>query len=181
MKTPIGVVHGRFQLLHNGHLDLIVPTFENCEKVIIGICNPEPDLSAFDAANPHRSLSENNPFTFWERFEMIENALLELHFPRERFEIVPFPINFPEKIHNYVPEGATHFIDIYDEWGLKKKEDLIKAGFIVVVRKTLTLETRSKPGSEIRAMIKNNDERWREYVPNAVQKLLQEGLINKLK
>lgn len=182
MKVPIGIVHGRFQLLHNGHInDVIVPAFERCEKLVIGLCNPEPELSAFDQANPHRSSEENNPFTFWERLRMFEDTLLEMGISRDRYEIVPFPINFPEKIKFYIPNEAPHFMTFYDEWGKKKKEVLESLGYSVTVMKEMTLETRPMSGTELRAMIKNGNSEWKNYVPKAVQKLIEGGLVNKLK
>ncbi len=177
-KEKIGVVHGRFQILHNGHVDdLILHAFEECEKVIIGICNPDPDLTRFDDANPHRSEEINNPFSYWERLEMIRDTLIDIGISRDRFEIVPFPINFPEKIKYYAPPDAIYFIDIYDEWGKKKEKVLAKLGLDVRSREVKKIIS----GSEIRSMIVLGNNKWKEYVPPAAVRLLEEGLIQKIK
>jgi hypothetical protein len=36
---------------------------------------------------------------------------------RDEISIVPFPINFPELYHYYLPMRATFFLTIYNEWG----------------------------------------------------------------
>lgn len=43
MKDLVGVVHGRFQLLHNDHVKYIMAGMERCERLVIGICNPDEE------------------------------------------------------------------------------------------------------------------------------------------
>ena len=183
MEVPLCVIHGRFQLLHNGHIqNLILPAFAYANRVIIGICNPEKILTAYDPSNPHRSLDTANPFSFWDRLSMFRAFLDSQHIPRERYEIVPFPINFPEKIKNYAPSGAPYLLTVYDDWGRKKKDELEKQGFDVVVIKEMTLETKGESGSDIRQMIARGDGEWRKHVPEAVARYLEDtNLLNKVK
>lgn len=182
MKIPICVIHGRFQLLHNGHVsDLVLPAFEYAERVVIGICNPETDLTAYDKTNPHRSENRSNPFSFWDRLEMFREFLKSKNISHDRYDIVPFPINFSEKILNYSPKNADYLLTIYDDWGKKKKDELEKQQLKVVVIKEMTLGTRPKSGTEIRNLIKSNDESWKNYVPEAVQAyLIKNNLLEKL-
>lgn len=52
----------------------------------------------------------------------------------------------------------------------------------MIVIEELTLETRSVSGSELRRRIKNNEESWKEHVPNSVQLYLNEhNLLKKIK
>lgn len=60
---------------------------------------------------------------------------------KEEFDIVPFPINFPDKILNYVPLNAKYYITIYDEWGEEKLKILqndLKLDVEVLWRVSLT-------------------------------------------
>ena len=182
MKIPMCVIHGRFQLLHNGHVsNIILPAFEYAERVVIGICNPELSLTAYDEANPHRSENSSNPFSFWERLEMFRAFLQSQNISHERYEIVPFPINFPEKIPNYAPGNADCLLTIYDNWGRKKKTELEKQGFRVVVIKEMTPETKGISGSDVRSLIKKGDESWKNYVPESVQDyLIENDLLKKI-
>ena len=120
----VGVIHGRFQVLHNDHIKYLLAGKEKCEYLIIGICNPEVDLTKYTSSNPHRSKRSSNPLTFFERMECIKYSLIEAGVKEEEFDIVPFPINFPEKIFNYVPLDAKFYMTIYDEWGEEKLKSL---------------------------------------------------------
>lgn len=168
MKDKVGVIHGRFQLLHNDHMKYLLAGKEKCEHLIIGICNPEVDLTRYTEANPHRSRKGSNPLTYFERMECIKYSLIEAGVSQDEFEIVPFPINFPEKIFNYAPKNAKYYMTIYDEWGEEKlkslKEDL---NLDVDVLWRVPLEEKGISASDIRRLIQEEKE-WKQYVPNFV-------------
>lgn len=179
MKDKIGVIHGRFQLLHNDHMKYLLAGKERCEHLIIGICNPEIDLTKYTKANPHRSKKSANPLTYFERMECIKYSLIEAGVPEQEFEIVPFPINFPKKIFNYAPENAKYYMTIYDEWGEEKykslKEDL-KLNVEVLWR--VSLEDKGISASDVRKRIQEGKE-WKQYVPNFVYKYIIENELDK--
>ena len=120
MRAPVGVIHGRFQMLHNGHMEYLLAGKARCDYLVIGISNPDSSLVKFSEANPHRSAAGANPLTFQERFQMIKGAMLEAGVGREEFDIVPFPISKPEMIRYYIPDGTTVFVTILDPWGYAK-------------------------------------------------------------
>lgn len=166
-----GIVHGRFQPLHRDHIErLLLPGAARCDVLIVGITNPSRELTAFDASNPHRSASESNPFSYWERFEMIRDALLEAGISRDRFEIVPFPINFPDQVGNYVPEG-THFITLYDAWTRSKCDCLRELGYTVEVLEDEP-EKIGISATEVRKRLQENSD-WHALVTPAVEKLIR--------
>jgi hypothetical protein len=115
-----GVVHGRFQLFHLDHLKYVLAGKERCRHLVVGITNPDPTLTKFDPADPHRGLEVDNPLTFYERFIIIRETLLEAGLNYRDFSLVPLPINFPELYRYYVPLDATFFLTIYDDWGGEK-------------------------------------------------------------
>lgn len=181
MRDVIGVVHGRFQLLHNEHMKYILAGKRRCEHLIIGICNPDITYTKYTDIDPHRSKHTSNPFTFYERFEMIKVALLESGISLLEFDIVPFPINYPELIFNYVPYSAKHYITIYDNWGLKKKDILEKLGFSVEVMWQKDLSQKIICATDIRNYIKE-DKPWNQFVPPSVYKyILKHNLDQKIK
>ena len=172
----IGIIHGRFQGLHIGHIEYLLSGLERCDKLIIGICNPDPSQTAYSKENPHRSQDKSNPFTYFERTEMIRDSLLELGIERSRFEIVPFPINYPQKIKYYVPKNATYFITIYDDWGYAKKKELESLGYDVEVMWNKPINEKPTSGTEVRDKI-FHDKEWKHLVPEAVYNYI---IINKL-
>ena len=65
-KIKTGIVCGRFQPLHLGHIhDYILPALKVCDELIIGITNPDPSLTKVEQEDLKRSKKESNPFTFY--------------------------------------------------------------------------------------------------------------------
>ena len=77
-QYDLGVIHGRFQVLHNDHIKYLMAGKELCKHLVVGITNPDPSLTRDSDTNPHRSTSIANPLTYYERYLMIQAALLEL-------------------------------------------------------------------------------------------------------
>lgn len=178
MKDKLGVIHGRFQLLHNAHMKYLLAGKERCEHLVIGICNPEVDLTKYTGANPHRSKQSSNPLTYFERMECIKYSLLEVGVKQEEFDIVPFPINFPEKIFNYAPQNAKYYMTIYDEWGeekFKSLEEDLKLDVEVLWR--VTLEEKGISASDVRKCIQKGKE-WKQYVPHFVYQYITENKLD---
>ena len=176
--VELGFIHGRFQLFHNDHLRYALLAKEQCKKLIVGITSPENATLIREEVDPHRSEAASNPFTFYERFNMVTLALLEAGLNREDFEIVPYPIERPEILYNYVPLSATSFFTIYDDWGYEKLHRLSELGYGTVV----LFDTREKAmcSTEIRQKIVSGDE-WRDMVPNAVYEyIVENGLTEKV-
>jgi len=177
----VGVIHGRFQILHNDHMKYLLTGKELCKNLIIGITNPDPSLTKAHKSNTHRSTSLANPLTYYERYIMIREALLERGLKLSEFSIVPFPINLPELIKFYVPMDAIFFLTIYDDWGRQKRQYLEDLGLKIHVLWEVPLEKKGLSGSEIRdAMIKG--ESWESFVPSSIAKLIKKwNIIPRLK
>lgn len=178
----VGVIHGRFQLLHNDHMKYLLAGKERCEHLIIGICNPEVDLTKYTDTNPHRSKKSSNPLTYFERMECIKYSMIEVGVKQEEFDIVPFPINFPDKIFNYAPLDAKYYMTIYDEWGEEKLKSLqndLKLDVEVLWR--VTLENKGISASDVRKCIQEGKE-WKQFVPKFVYHYIKEnGLDQRIK
>lgn len=171
-KQSVGVVHGRFQVLHYGHMEYILSAKERCDHLIIGICNPEIELTKYNKVCPHRSKQSANPLTFYERMECVKGALIEAGVPRDEFDIVPFPINFPERIINYAPKDARYYMTIFEPWGEEKERVLkeeLKLDVEVIQRGTFA--DKKCNSTEIRGKIYRNEE-WKDDVPNYVYKYI---------
>lgn len=159
-----GIIHGRFQGLHNGHMEYLLEAKKRCAHLTVGItnysCNEKNQkISEIDT---HRLNEKDNPFTYYQRMKMIEGALIEAGINRSEFDIVPFPIERPEEIKNFVPENAVYFMTIYDEWGTFKFKQLKSMGLEVEVM----WDNRKKiiSGSLVREKICCN-EQWKDLVP----------------
>ena len=176
-----GVAHGRFQLFHLDHLKYVLAAKERCRHLVVGITNPDPTLTKFDPADPHRSSEEDNPLTFYERYVMIREALLEAGLDFRDFSLVPLPINFPELYRYYVPLDATFFLTIYDEWGEKKLSMLLSLGLKVDI---LWRKPKSEKGLSVTSLrrLMGRSQPWEHLVPPAVARLVRDrGLLERLR
>jgi nicotinamide-nucleotide adenylyltransferase len=177
----MGVIHGRFQMLHNDHLRYLLAGKARCEHLVVGITDPDPSLSKFDPADPNRSRPLSNPLTYFERYTMVKRALLESGLEITHFSVVPFPIHFPEKYGSYVPLDGIFFLTIYDRWGRKKLEQFRRLGLNTEILWEKTLKEKGLTGTEIRnRMIKG--EPWVMDVPKSTAMLVKEwGISSRLR
>ncbi|MEJ2698658.1 MAG: nicotinate-nucleotide adenylyltransferase, partial [Desulfuromonadales bacterium] len=70
-EFELGVIHGRFQVLHNDHLRFLLAGKSLCRHLVVGITNPDPHLTREDPADQHRHSPLANPLTYWERYLMV--------------------------------------------------------------------------------------------------------------
>jgi len=172
MKNKLGMIHGRFQPFHLEHLRYFRMAWERCERILVGITNPDPSWIAEDKLSSHRHLPESNPFSFTERLMMIKDTLWEECYPMERIYIVPFPIHHPERWRYYVPPGTVMYVVAYSPWERQKAERLKNAGYKVEVIETLRKEIS---GEQIRKNMSSGGD-WEHLVPRAVARFIHNKL-----
>lgn len=154
--VDIGVVRGRFQIFHLKHLEYVLAAKMRCRKLLIGIEEPDRIFR-----------KEMNPFTYYERFEMIHDSLIDFGIRRDEFEIVPFPSEHPERILNYVPPYAEFYLNICDEDDEKLRIALEKMGLKTEVLIQKDSESKGISSSDIREYILTGQE-WKTLVPKKV-------------
>lgn len=167
--VALGLVLGRFQPFHLGHLEYVEAARSRCSRLFVGVTNPDPESRVATDSDPARSMSANNPFTFSERRSMIEDSLWDLGWTDRDFAIVPAPIMHPDRLLHYLPAASetTAFLTIYDEWGEQKVRLMSDLGYEVDVLWRRDYASRRTSGTEIRRMLAEGAE-WRRLVPRAV-------------
>lgn len=168
-----GVVNGRFQVLNLKHMEYILAAKMKCSKLFIGINNPDALHTKESSADRNRSEKSANPFTYFERYEMLRMALREFRVPENEFDIIPFPINLPEYILQYAPKDATYFLGLYEEWDEEKLGILEGLGVRTEVLWRKTPEQKGVSSSCIRRKIALGEE-WADYVPPSVYQYMKE-------
>ena len=164
-----GMIHGRFQPFHNGHLEYLRGAAGRCDEVFVGITNPDPERIKPEPADPLRHLPESNPYTYVERLLMVKAAARDAGIGAERLHVIPFPVNEPELWHAYVPAGVTQFIRHFSEWGSTKIERLRAAGYDVVILDEGAEKEIS--GADVRAAMRDGGD-WESLVPSGVARVL---------
>lgn len=172
----LGFIHGRFQILHNDHLKYLLAGKALCRHLIVGITNPDPFLTREDDADRNRSMREANPLSYFERYTLVKEVLLESGLTCQDFSVVPFPVNLPELYFHYVPKEAVFFVSIYDDWGRKKRDTFIGLGLQTHVLWEVSPEQKGISASEIRSAIQLGQP-WEHLVPPGVAKHLKDWNI----
>lgn len=175
-RISIGSVHGRFQPFHNGHLDYVLQAFDRANFVWVGLTQvfqPSPPQGSIEK----RELRTSNPLTFRERAELIEAALEAAEIAQTRFKITPFPIETPERLHEFVPPGSVCFTTLVSEWNDEKVRRLKEQGYDTeILDVSVPDNLRVTSGTEIRRLIRASDPSWARFVPPAVADIIGERL-----
>jgi nicotinamide-nucleotide adenylyltransferase len=166
-----GMIHGRFQPFHNGHLQYLRGAADRSEEVFVGITNPDPARIKPEADDPLRHLPESNPFSYVERLLMVEAAAGDLGLDPGSVHVIPFPVNEPELWDAYVPAGVTQYLRLFSAWGGTKLDRMREAGYEVVVLDEGAEKEIS--GADVREAMRSGDD-WEALVPPGVARVIRE-------
>lgn len=171
-----GVIHGRFQVLHNDHLVYLLAGMGLCRHLVVGITNPDPLLTRDEDADPKRSDPAANQLTYFERYFLVRAVLEEAGIEPSRFSVVPFPVSMPELYRYYVPLEALFFLSIYDEWGKRKLEYFRSLGLMTHILRDVAAEQKGLSATDIRNRMASG-EPWEDLVPSAAADLMKKWNI----
>jgi len=159
-----GLMMGRFQPFHLGHLELVKQILNDCDEVIIALTG-----SQFNYI-------EKDPFTSGERIEMIHQTLKENDIDLAKCHIVAIENQFNIAMWaSYLKSSLPHFDKVYsgNDYVIMLLAD---SGYAVVPPKFLDREKYN--ATKIRQMIAN-DGQWEKLVPLSVSEIIKK--INGIK
>ncbi|MFQ5440373.1 MAG: nicotinamide-nucleotide adenylyltransferase [Nitrosopumilaceae archaeon] len=152
-----GMMMGRFQPFHLGHLDLVQQILKECDEVIITITS-----SQFNYL-------EKDPFTAGERIDMIHDSLKESDLDMSRCWIVAIENQFNIATWpSYLKSMLPHFDKVYSGNEYVK---MLLSDFGVDVVAPVFLDREKYNATRIRSMMISADN-WKELVPSAVSKFM---------
>jgi nicotinamide mononucleotide adenylyltransferase len=164
VKLPVGSVHGRFQPLHNEHLEYIEAALSRVEFLHVGITQYQRgDLREVEGASEHRSDLSSNPFSYYERAELVCLTMQALGISEYRFRVAPFPIEQPSQLADFLPLDIPVLTTRVDQWNDRKIDLLTAAGYEVEV--LYERDPKGVSGAEIRALMAGDDPAWEALVP----------------
>ncbi|MDI6820469.1 MAG: nicotinamide-nucleotide adenylyltransferase [Candidatus Hodarchaeaceae archaeon] len=154
-----GILIGRFQPPHKGHVEVAKQILREVDELIIGI------------GSAQESHTLENPFTAGERMLMLSKALVEAGVKLSRVHIIP------------IPDVNNHAVWVAHVVSLSPPFSAVYSGNPLVKRlfKETGFEVKTPPmfkrkvywGAEIRdRMIKGK--RWENLVPEAVLEVMRE-------
>jgi len=162
-----GLMMGRFQPFHLGHLDLVKQILSECDEVVIAITS-----SQFNYL-------EKDPFTASERIEMIHQALKEATVDLSKCFIIPIENQFNIVTWaSYLKSILPQFNKVYS--GNEYVSMLLAdAGVQVIAPKFLDRDRYN--ATNIRNLIAE-DKDWKNFVPSAVVNVIKKiNGVNRLK
>lgn len=167
MDKVRGILIGRMQPVHNGHMEVIKRILEEVDEIVIGI------------GSAQLSHEVKDPFTAGERVLMMTQALAEIDVDPSRYYIIPMQdINFNAIWVSHVKMLTPPFSILYSGNPLVKQL-FSEEGY--EVRQPPLYDRLNLSGTEVRRRILK-DENWQELVPNATVELLREiDGVNRLK
>ena len=166
--APWACVIGRFQPFHRDHLSLTEAVVASGCRLIVAITNAEPSWRVPFVEAPHRHTDAANPFTYWQRAELVRAALQPLGV-FEDVRITPFPIHEPGLWSSYLPEGAECWVRARGPWESRKLRDLATR-FPV---RSVPAVSGEVSGTSIRRRMGAGDRSWTLDVPPEVAALIE--------
>ena len=159
MNEKRGLLIGRIQPLHIGHIKVIQETLKELDEVIIGIGSAE------------KSHTDSNPFTGGERILMLSKALREYEIDASKYYIIPLEdISCNSLWVGHVKMLTPPFCKVFSGNSLVK--ELFEENNIPVIQPPLFNRTEYS-GTEVRKRILNNED-WQSLVPKSVVKVIEE-------
>lgn len=162
-----GLMMGRFQPFHLGHLELVKQILSECDEVIIAITS-----SQFNYL-------EKDPFTAGERIDMIHNSLVEDNIDMSRCFVVAIENQFNVATwESYLKASLPKFDSVYS--GNEYVSMLLADSYYSVIPPKFFGRAKYN-ATNIRSKI-INDEEWERLVPKAViSKIKEINGVNRLK
>jgi nicotinamide-nucleotide adenylyltransferase len=170
-QTALGTAHGRFQILHNEHLQYLIEAKRRCRHLIVGVTAFDTSLTQNAEFGGHRLRPIDNPLTYYERTLLIRAALLGEGISVTDFTITPFPIENPDHLRNYIPKNAVCYTTIREEWNKAKIRILREQGYDVEV---VIEGAKGIASTDLRMMIMVGNDSWKHLVPASTVSLIEQ-------
>lgn len=161
-KFKIGLVVGRFQPFHLGHLYLIREALKHSDKIVI-------------AAGSSNVEDANNPLSYETRVKMLENVIENEHLEDKVLKIVPSPDNPNDDIwlKDLLKNTGKFDIEIgNNDW---TNDVLENAGYDVL--RVPYFKRELYQGVLIRKLFKENGN-WQSRVPDYLVDLIEKAFEN---
>jgi len=157
-KSERGLMIGRFQPFHRGHLYLVQQILSECNELVIAIGSSQFNYTF------------SNPFTAGERIQMIHEALIEENVSLDKVYIIPIPNSENNSIWlQHLKSMVPKFNVLYT--GNAFVKGLVISDENVQIKNPDFLEEGKYNGTHIRTCIVSS-KNWKKLVPNSVYRMI---------
>ncbi|MAL09080.1 MAG: cytidyltransferase [Maricaulis sp.] len=171
-QVSYGIGHGRFQPPHIDHLKYLMSIAMRCDHLIIAITNPVQDTVKFVPESDHRHSAEANPYTYFERAELIRFGLMDMGLDCRSYTIVPFDLFQPKTWRYFLPKSdCMLYLRVFSDWELRKKSIFEENGIPVKILDRP--QHKGMAATEVRVRIAKNQS-ISDFVTPSVEKHLRE-------
>ncbi|MBD1893205.1 nicotinate-nucleotide adenylyltransferase [Coleofasciculus sp. FACHB-129] len=175
----LGMIHGRFQPFHKEHLQYLLSALERCEHCVVGITNPEPSEFNEEVTSGHRHLPASNPYTYFQRAEMIRRSLIAERIEINKISFVPFHIFDTSKWYFYLPKpnSTVQYVRLFSSWERKKVGLFYAYGFQVEILDEGAV--KNIEATQVRQLMEVGGD-WKKLVPDGtiqVIEMIKNGLL----
>ncbi len=151
-KKDVGLLIGRFQPFHTGHLSAVQFALENVEHLYILV------------GSSQKSHEPRNPFTAGERILMIRNSLIDNRIDAKRYLIIPIPDAIGHAVWTaFIDQVVPAYNVVFSNESLTIQ--LFKEKGVRVIEPPL-YERRMYSATEVRRRIIAGED-WKSLVPEA--------------
>lgn len=159
MKENRGLLIGRMQPVHNGHIQVIKKILEEVDEIIVGI------------GSAQLSHKTTDPFTAGERVMMLTKALAENDIDSARYYIIPIQdIQMNAVWVSHIKMLTPPFGKVFS--GNPLVQRLFEEESYDVSKPPL-FKREKLSGTEVRRQMLSN-ENWKKLVPSSTAKIIEE-------
>jgi nicotinamide-nucleotide adenylyltransferase len=155
---PVGLLIGRFQPFHLGHMTAIRYALQKVDHLYILV------------GSSQKSHESRNPFTAGERILMIRNALIDEKIDAKRYLIIPIPDAIGHAVWTAFIDQVVPKYDVVFS-NNKLTIQLFKEKGVGVIEPPL-YKRKNYSATEVRRRIIAN-ENWKSLVPGPVAKVIE--------
>ena len=160
-KYQTGLVIGRFQPFHNGHLYLLQESLKIADKIIIGI-------------GSSNIINTDNPWTFEERKKIVKEVLRREKLDKFVIKVVDVPDVPSDFDWLKIANGKTGKFDVVignNDW-----VNGIYEGAEIPVMKINLFKRYLHEGTKIRKLMREN-KKWEDRVPVYISRQIRKNIL----
>jgi nicotinamide mononucleotide adenylyltransferase len=153
-------------------MEYLLAAKERCRFLCVGVTQYiRSHLVEVEGAGEHRASVIANPLTYYERQLLITEVLRDAGLERDEFTVMPFPLETPEVLKEFLPQDIPVITTICEPWNRVKVTTLQEAGYQVEV--LWEHDSKRVSGQQVRELIAKRDPGYLNLVPQATAKMAE--------